>query len=236
LKCSADAFFMARPGSTGMREMRLRLSLPDGDLHDWGGAYGMGELCPLAVYRVEALADGTVVAVVTFDGDSEVVRERLEGDDAVLSASITGDHEGLFQVQFEPRETVRQMLEMRRETPVVMQLPMYLNADGSATATFYGDQAEFGKTVEYVPDEVDVEIVHIRDVTAAERSVFDRLTDRQREVLDVAIEAGYYDDPRGATHAELAADLDVSPTTVSEHLRRIERRVFGAYADGRHNR
>ncbi len=214
-----------------MRELRVRLSVPNGDLHDWGGAYGMAELCPLAVYRVEALADGTVVAVVTFDGDPDVVREELDGDEAVISASVTGEREGLFQVQFEPRETVREMLVMRRETPVVMQLPMYLNADGSATATFYGDQDNFGKTIQHIPDPVEVEIVHIRDVTATERTVFDRLTDRQSEVLDVAVGEGYYDDPRGATHADLAAELDVSPTTVSEHLRRIERRVFAAYAE-----
>jgi len=56
------------------------------------------------------------------------------------------------------------------------------------------------------------------------------LTERQREVLDAAVETGYYRDPRGATHEEVAAALDIAPTTVGEHLRKIEQRVFTAVA------
>lgn len=210
----------------------MRLSKRGGDLHDWGGAYGLGEFCPLDAYRMEVLADGTVTAVVAFEGDPALVRDTLQADESVRSAAVTDDREGLFQIRFEPRPVVREMLEMRRETSVVMGLPMQLNADGSATARFYGDEGEFAEILEAMPEDVDVEIRHLRDVEGADRSVFDRLTERQREVLDVAVAAGYYEDPREATHADLAADLDVSPTTVSEHLRRIERRVFAAYADG----
>lgn len=212
-----------------MREIRVRFSVPDGDLHDWGGAYGMDEICPLAVHRVEILSDGTVAAVVGFDGDHRPVREALAADETVAEFSVTPEPDGLFLVQFEPREVVRDMLAVRRETPLTMQLPMSLNADGSATATFLGDQEIIAETLEHVPDGVEVDVRHLRDVDPPEQTVFDRLTDRQREVLDAAVEAGYYDDPRGTTHEALAAELDVAPTTVSEHLRRIERRVFAAY-------
>lgn len=51
------------------------------------------------------------------------------------------------------------------------------------------------------------------------------LTDRQREVLDAAVRAGYFDVPRGCTLAELAADLGVDKSTASRILRRGQARI-----------
>lgn len=48
------------------------------------------------------------------------------------------------------------------------------------------------------------------------------LTDRQREALQLAHEMGYYDVPRAATLAEVAAEIGVSHQAVSERLRRAE--------------
>lgn len=53
------------------------------------------------------------------------------------------------------------------------------------------------------------------------------LTERQRAVLEAAYERGYYDSPRRCSTAELAASFDVVPSTVSEILRRAERRALG---------
>ena len=46
------------------------------------------------------------------------------------------------------------------------------------------------------------------------------LTDRQHYALTVALERGYYDDPSGTTVDALAAELDVTPRTLTERLRR----------------
>jgi predicted DNA binding protein len=54
------------------------------------------------------------------------------------------------------------------------------------------------------------------------------LTERQREVLTEAYERGYYDSPRRCSTAELAGTLGVAPSTVSDLLRRAERRALGA--------
>jgi len=54
------------------------------------------------------------------------------------------------------------------------------------------------------------------------------LTDRQREVLAAAHEAGYYRWPREATAADLAEALDVSEPTLHKHLRAAERKLVAA--------
>lgn len=54
------------------------------------------------------------------------------------------------------------------------------------------------------------------------------LTDRQRHVLEAAFESGYYDIPRRASTAEIAAKLGLNDSTVSEHLQRAERNLIAA--------
>ena len=54
----------------------------------------------------------------------------------------------------------------------------------------------------------------------------DTLTTTQREVYEHAREAGYYDWPRDASTRELADDLDVSKTTLLEHLRKAESKLL----------
>lgn len=53
----------------------------------------------------------------------------------------------------------------------------------------------------------------------------------QRETLSVALEAGYFDVPRGTSVSELADVLGVSEQAVSERLRRGLARVLGATLD-----
>lgn len=58
--------------------------------------------------------------------------------------------------------------------------------------------------------------VYIQGAFPTDERLVDRLTARQQEVLAVAVERGYYDDPRGATHADIADELGLAPATVGE--------------------
>lgn len=60
-----------------------------------------------------------------------------------------------------------------------------------------------------------------------ESALLDTLTDRQREILETAYAKGYYAVPREATTADVAADVGVDPSTVTEHLQRAERNLLG---------
>ncbi|SFL46012.1 Predicted DNA binding protein, contains HTH domain [Halogranum rubrum] len=51
-------------------------------------------------------------------------------------------------------------------------------------------------------------------------SLEELLTDRQREVIVVAYELGYFSVPREATLSDIAAHIDIEKSTVGEHLRR----------------
>ncbi|MFW6435081.1 MAG: helix-turn-helix domain-containing protein [Halovenus sp.] len=53
-----------------------------------------------------------------------------------------------------------------------------------------------------------------------------RLTDRQREVLQVAHEMGYFEYPRDANASEIAETLDIQPSTFTEHLNAAQTKLL----------
>lgn len=62
---------------------------------------------------------------------------------------------------------------------------------------------------------------------------FDRseLTERQREVLSAAYDAGYFDHPKGANAGEVAGDLGIDRSTFSEHIAAAQRKILATVLD-----
>ncbi len=80
--------------------------------------------------------------------------------------------------------------------------------------------------------------VSLRSVRSAERGdqtnrggLFDRLTARQREILEFAYFNGYFERPREHTATELAEKLGLSRQTIAQHLRAGERKLFAELFD-----
>ena len=57
------------------------------------------------------------------------------------------------------------------------------------------------------------------------------LPDKQRNVLDKAIELGYYDRPRRCTQRTIADALNIKQATVSEHLQSAESTIIHAFVN-----
>ncbi len=55
------------------------------------------------------------------------------------------------------------------------------------------------------------------------------LTSKQERVLKSALEMGYYDFPKRISTEELSKALELAPSTISEILRRAERRIISGY-------
>ncbi|MFC7076374.1 bacterio-opsin activator domain-containing protein [Haloarcula halophila] len=70
-----------------------------------------------------------------------------------------------------------------------------------------------------------------QEQTVATEPVLSELTDRQREVLEVARRAGFYSWPRESTAEEVAASMDISGPTFLEHLRRAEAKIVDSLLD-----
>jgi len=93
------------------------------------------------------------------------------------------------------------------------------------TVAFTGREA-LTELLERLKDEqVDVKILRLTSVANVEN-----LTSHQRSIVDVALEEGYFDYPRKVTLRALAKKVGVSASTVSEVLRRAEKKILSTYS------
>ncbi|PSP78024.1 bacterio-opsin activator [Halobacteriales archaeon QS_1_68_20] len=74
---------------------------------------------------------------------------------------------------------------------------------------------------------IQVAVTSLRRTSAAEDRIYG-LTEPQRDLLAVAHEEGYFDDPRGISLQDLAEQFDVSPTALSRRLRRAQDNLIRA--------
>ncbi|QFU83885.1 GAF domain-containing protein [Natronorubrum aibiense] len=71
---------------------------------------------------------------------------------------------------------------------------------------------------------------------ATRNSLLERLTDRQREVVQTAYHGGFFEWPRQTTGESLADSLEISPPAFHKHVRAAEQKLFTALFDGSSNR
>ena len=111
--------------------------------------------------------------------------------------------------------------------------------DGSLYLVFHADDMEtLQETILTLQDRyptVDVSRLLRSSHDAPEDSLIfvdrSRLTERQREVLQLAHSMGYFDHPKRANASDVAAELDISTSTLSEHLSAAQRKVLDSILD-----
>ena len=182
-----------------------------------------------AIHRMELLADDTVAMFAEARGDVEALRRLLSESPEVSEFSISGDDAGFFAyTRYAADDLTRMLMEGRRESSYLIDMPIEYTADGGLRATYIGTEATFADALSTQPEGVRIEIERTGPYTPGPRHVVSRLTGRQREVLEAAVDLGYYQEPREATHDEIAATVGLAETTVGEHLRKIEASVFSS--------
>ncbi len=92
------------------------------------------------------------------------------------------------------------------------------------TIAFTGREALTDLLERLKEDKVDVKILRLNTVADVET-----LTSRQRSIVEIALEEGYFDYPRSITLRSLAKKVGVSSSTVSEVLRRAEKKILSTY-------
>jgi PAS domain S-box-containing protein len=186
--------------------------------------------------EVVALADGTV-SYYTLEGlDPEPVFEYLDTVELDVDARLLGQVEDTAWLEFRgyasPVATIATQFGGRivrgdfEGGAIAIDVEVPTGTDVQALVETFESVAPDVTVVaqdhRHVPD------TSHRDVLAA---FGETLTDRQRTALELAVYSGYFEWPRQTTGEQLAALLDVHPSTFHYHLRVAERKLFHALLD-----
>jgi predicted DNA binding protein len=125
----------------------------------------------------------------------------------------------------------RRLRELLADTDLLVVPPIAYGTDGETVFEVAGEPAELRALVAGLPDELSVSVDRLGEYDAHRESRATALTDRQRAVLDVARELGYYEVPRRTGVREIADELGCSKSTAADHLRKAEARLVALYAD-----
>lgn len=100
-----------------------------------------------------------------------------------------------------------------------------VNEDGASMSLVGTQETIAGALDGYAKEGVTPDLRKLGEYRGPEQPL-DELTDRQREVIQTAWEMGYYEVPRDVSTADVAAELDIDPSTVAEHIQRAERNLL----------
>lgn len=87
-------------------------------------------------------------------------------------------------------------------------------------------QARLDEVRRSMDAEITVQRMKSPETTATVSETGARLSERQRQVFELARRRGYYSWPRETSATELAEELDVTKPTVLEHLRKAEAKLL----------
>jgi predicted DNA binding protein len=187
-------------------------------------------LTRVAYHRVDLLDDGTFVVLIEMRGDKDRYREILDDAEAVYDYTISGGDNWYSYVHVEPNSMLREYWEAQRESEVILEMPVEIVDNHVYRVTYVGRETQFRDELELLDQMVDYEILRTGTYRPDVGQLLGELTERQREILEVAHEEGYYEDPRQTTHGDIADLVGCSSATVGEHLRKIEAQVMEAIA------
>lgn len=175
----------------------------------------------------EAEVDRLLAAIQESDhsGDLSELQERF-GRERNAPGNVVRE----FFLEYDPSDMVCPTL---LEHGFVHSAPVRIE-DGCEEwqVCFVNDRTEVQDALDKVREQAGAKVT-INSITTTENGGgterdqrLDTLTTQQRGVFEHACETGYYEWPRETTTRELASDLDVSKTTLLEHLRKAEAKLL----------
>jgi hypothetical protein len=205
-----------------------------------------GGILAHAIYDAPTAADDTVNGLFTVYGDSSAEVETLL--DHIRDSRLTGEVQELkarfgrssrsispgnaareFFLEYDPQDMICPKLVRQG---FVHSAPCRIEGGREYWQVVYaGERERIEPKLDVIREEegADIDVARIASSgspdSERERRL-DTLTPSQREVFDLARDRGYYEWPRGVSTRDLADELDVSKTTLLEHLRKAEAKLL----------
>ncbi|MFC6732917.1 MULTISPECIES: helix-turn-helix domain-containing protein [unclassified Haladaptatus] len=212
-----------------MRYFDFTLTPEDGAIHPVDKAIAdFPGVTRESLMHVNSLGDGTGVLLYRLSGDPEPLIDELCAEDAVLNYDLLDVNDDVFHIYFHvvPGEPAGTLMKLAQKYALIIDTPLKFTGTGGIRTTVVGTHDMLRQALEEIPNSIRISVEQVGRYSPDGRNLLSSLTDRQLEVFQTAVEQGYYEIPRRATHKDIAAELGCAPSTVDEHLRKAESRVL----------
>jgi DNA-binding CsgD family transcriptional regulator len=212
-----------------MRYFDLTLTPEDGAIHPVDRAIAAHtRVGREAIMHFDALGNGSAILLYRLHGNAPALVEAVS-DHPDLYAHDVMDLEGEqfhLYLHVGPGEPTRSLLALTERYALIIETPIEFVQDHSVGMTVIGDHEMLRDAIDEMPASLTISVDQVGTYAPDRRDMLSALTDRQLEVFRTAVELGYYEIPRLATHEEIADRMECAPSTVDEHLRKAESRVL----------
>nr|WP_229124696.1 helix-turn-helix domain-containing protein [Halapricum desulfuricans] len=180
------------------------------------------------------LDDCQVVEITAPDVPDADVLDRIDDIGTVLHESV--DESGLHVVTQSCLCSLEGSIVERFEEHNCLYQPPTIHRQGWEHYTVIAfDDADVRALLQDLADDREIEVLSKTSIEqdpvphsmlAPVDRLFEGLTDRQLAALRLALERGYYEQPRRTSLRELAAQTAVARSTYEEHLRKAENKLL----------
>ncbi|WP_224450504.1 helix-turn-helix domain-containing protein [Haloprofundus salilacus] len=215
-----------------MKHVRVRITARGraGDIHPMYGVMTEASFVERATaiqwnYTGDAL--GILHYVV---GDADALERAMQEIPEVVGYDMEriDERSCYVYVRDATTDSLQEMFSPISSGGIIVVPPIEYESDGTVVFSMFGTDDEVQDAIEGVSVPVDVTIEAVGGLAGTTTAIEAHLTNRQRRVVETAVELGYYDIPRTASQEDIAAKLDCAPSTIAEHLRKAESRILRA--------
>lgn len=152
--------------------------------------------------------------------DLETVINTIEAHRSILELEVVGRTDEQATIEFTTDQPL--LLFSSKASGTAIELPVTIE-DGVASVEVTGTRSRLSKLADHLDAlGLEFEVVYIQEYT----DPGSLLSERQRELVCLAIERGYYESPRRCTLTDLAEELGIAKSTCSEILHRAEGEII----------
>ncbi|MCK4969880.1 MAG: helix-turn-helix domain-containing protein [Thermoplasmata archaeon] len=210
-----------------MMEALLSLAMPCSWIYNLAKEHQVRVLLIDTVQADESITKD-LVEINLREEDSDAVIEFIKDFEHVVNVEITERHKGRLLAIVEVRDCPGCV---SLATSDVFLLSAHTTEDKRIEwKVAFSNREDLDKLIwDMQSTGSDVELVRVSN--AIDDGL--RLTDRQLKIVEVAFKRGYYDYPKRISIRELARIFGVSTATVSEILRRGQRKIIKEHFEGK---
>lgn len=176
-----------------------------------------------------ASTEDALTALYAVDGDADAFAGAVGDSSVVVEFHLTRVDDDRFYVLVVGRPSeaplFQQIIDTISRMGLIVATPVVYR-EGRAHFRIVGKSEVLQSMVDAVPSGFEVDVHAIGTFPDGATAPTTTLSERQRATVTVALELGYYESPRNATHAEIAERLGCAPNTVTEHLQKAEAKLI----------